>query len=66
MKIHYNYMVSKVQYVKPSSFEEAMERKDWCSAMEEEMDALEKNKMWDLVPLPIGKKTMGLQSQVSS
>ena len=59
MKMHYNYMVSKVQYVEPTSFVEAVESKEWCIAMEEEMDALEKNKTWDLVPLPVGKKAIG-------
>ena len=48
--MHYNYMVLKVQYVKPSSFAKLVESKE-CTNMEEEIDALEKNKMWDLVPL---------------
>ena len=59
MKMHYNYMVSKVQYAEPTSFAEAVESKEWCDAMKEEMDALEKNKTWDLVPLPVGKKVIG-------
>ena len=36
-----------------------MESKEWCIAMEEEMNALEKNKTWDLVPLLVGKKAIG-------
>ncbi|KAB2636709.1 hypothetical protein D8674_027243 [Pyrus ussuriensis x Pyrus communis] len=31
----------------------------WTKAMEEEMDALQKNQTWDLVPLPRGKKIVG-------
>ncbi|KAE8667889.1 GPI transamidase subunit PIG-U isoform 2 [Hibiscus syriacus] len=38
---------------------EALENENWKKAMKEEMDALEKNKTWDLVKLPNGKKTVG-------
>ena len=36
-----------------------MKIKEWKEAMEVEMDALEKNKTWDLVELPLGKKLVG-------
>ena len=39
-----------------------MESKDnsmWLAAMEEEMESLHKNKTWDLVTLPKGKKAIG-------
>ena len=41
MKMHYNYIVLKVKYVKPTSFEEAMESKELCIAIKEEIDAFE-------------------------
>jgi hypothetical protein len=31
----------------------------WKDAMKEEMSALQKNKTWELVQLPRGKKTVG-------
>ena len=43
MKMHYNYMVSKVQHAEPTSFEEAVKSEEWTNAMEEEIDALQKN-----------------------
>lgn len=45
----------------PSSFEEATKIIEWQKAMDEEMDALEKNKTWELVDLPFGKEVVGLK-----
>ena len=45
----------------PCSYQEAMESKDnsrWLTTMEEEMESLYKNKIWDLVTLPKGKKAI--------
>jgi hypothetical protein len=54
----------------PCCYQEAMdgiESAKWKIAMKEEMDALEKNKTWDLVELPKGRKScwlqMGLQTE---
>ncbi|GMJ02182.1 hypothetical protein HRI_003887400 [Hibiscus trionum] len=41
-----------VQIAEPSSFDEAVQSVAWCSAMDDEMKALEKNKTWELVNLP--------------
>ena len=43
----------------PTRVEEAMEDPKWTQAIKEEMEALMKNKTWNLVPLPRGKKTVG-------
>ena len=43
----------------PPKVEEAMEDPKWTQAIKEEMEALMKNKTWNLVPLPRGKKTVG-------
>ncbi|GKV49381.1 hypothetical protein SLEP1_g56135 [Rubroshorea leprosula] len=40
----------------PSCFEEAMENKKWCKAMDEEIEALERNQTWELVDLPKDNK----------
>ena len=36
----------------PMYFEEAIKEKKWCKAMDEEIDALEKNEIWELTKLP--------------
>lgn len=46
----------------PSSYQEACGPKcasKWRVSMEEEMEALHKNKTWELVPLPKGRKAIG-------
>ena len=46
----------------PSTLQEAMSSSDashWMTAMQEEMEALHKNKTWELVPLPQGRKAIG-------
>ena len=43
----------------PSCYHEAMSNAKWKIAMKEEMDALEKNKTWDFVELPKGRKFVG-------
>ncbi|KAH9647635.1 hypothetical protein KPL70_025262 [Citrus sinensis] len=45
----------------PSTFHEALESSNvalWITAMQEEIEALHKNKTWELVPLPCGRKTI--------
>ena len=46
----------------PVSYQEATTRPDkrkWETAMETEMTSLRENHVWDLVKLPVGKKTVG-------
>ena len=43
----------------PNTFQEALSRPSWRSAMIEEMDALNGNGTWNLVQLPTGKKVIG-------
>ena len=45
----------------PKCFEEAIEletRKKWEQGMDEEMDSLVRNKTWDLVEFPTGKRAL--------
>ncbi|GJR87092.1 retrovirus-related pol polyprotein from transposon TNT 1-94 [Tanacetum coccineum] len=47
---------------KPSTLQEALNNPDasfWKEAMQEEIEALHKNKTWELVPLPGGRKPIG-------
>ena len=46
----------------PQSYKEVVaskEAKDWLMAMNEEIQSLENNETWDLVPLPKGAKSVG-------
>ncbi|KAM1320480.1 hypothetical protein ACFX2H_005359 [Malus domestica] len=43
----------------PTKLQDALSDPKWVNAMKVEMEALEKNSTWDLVPLPNGKKAVG-------
>jgi Reverse transcriptase (RNA-dependent DNA polymerase) len=43
----------------PTTFEEAKTSSVWCKAMKEELQALEKNNTWELIPLSKNKKPVG-------
>jgi hypothetical protein len=56
----YRSFVSKLSSVSvPINLQEALNYPKWRIAMHEEMEALHKNKTWDLVKLPNGKKVVG-------
>jgi hypothetical protein len=40
-------------------FNEASEDKDWIASMNEELDQIEKNNTWELVPRPSDKNVIG-------
>nr|GEZ97054.1 putative ribonuclease H-like domain-containing protein [Tanacetum cinerariifolium] len=43
----------------PSSFEQALKSKNWKNAIDDDMKALKKNKIWDQCSLPQGKNPVG-------
>ncbi|KAM1894532.1 hypothetical protein ACFX13_043426 [Malus domestica] len=43
----------------PTKLQDTLSDPKWVNAMQVEMEALEKNSTWDLVPLPNGKKAVG-------
>ncbi|PRQ37607.1 putative RNA-directed DNA polymerase [Rosa chinensis] len=43
----------------PSNVQDALTNPKWTKAMNEELEALQKNATWELVPMPVGKKTVG-------
>ena len=45
--------------VEPGNFAEARTYAHWVKAMEEELDQIEKNKTWELVPKPMNKNSIG-------
>jgi hypothetical protein len=56
----YRSFISKLSSVSvPRNLQEALSDPKWRTAMHEEMEALHKNKTWDLVKLPNGKKVVG-------
>lgn len=56
----YNVFLASLQSVTiPKDWREAKLDPKWKEAMLEELTALEKNKTWDLVPYPLGKKIVG-------
>jgi hypothetical protein len=50
-----------VEMEEPSNYSEAAVSQDWVEAMDREMQSIEKNKTWELVKLPTGKKPIGLK-----
>ncbi|KAL8090596.1 hypothetical protein AgCh_039879 [Apium graveolens] len=56
---HYTFMAQQSAITEPSCYVEASHNPLWISAMQKEIEALQKNKTWDLVPLPKGKKPIG-------
>jgi len=42
-------------------FKDAIKDRKWIEAMDEEMNAIERNKTWDLVELPKGKEVIGVK-----
>ena len=41
-----------IQEQEPTSFKDVVGRPEWDGAMDEEMNALDNNGTWELVPLP--------------
>ena len=56
-----NYHVCLSTTEEPSSFQEAYTIAEWRQTIEDEYDSIIKNKMWEMVPLPHGKKPIGLR-----
>ena len=45
----------------PSLFEKEIRDENWVQAMDEEIEAIEKNDTWDLVDLPKDKNLIGVK-----
>ena len=43
----------------PRTFKDALDNEDWINAMNEEIDQIEKNNIWSLVPRPANKNVIG-------
>lgn len=51
----------QVDPVEPSSVEEALQHECWTRAMHTELDAIERNKTWTLVPRPPKRKIVSMK-----
>jgi hypothetical protein len=51
--------LSLLSKIEPKNFEEASKDKNWVNAMNEELDQIEKNETWELVPRPKDKNVIG-------
>ena len=53
------YQASLTVTADPTDFSKALQRDHWVKAMNVELEALEKNQTWEIVPLPPGCKSIG-------
>ena len=49
-------LLSKIE---PKTVNDALQDDDWCKEMEEEIEQIEKNKTWTVVPRPAEKNVIG-------
>ena len=55
-QLHFSFLAYQ-----PTNFEEVVKEKVWAEAMNEDIEAIEKNKTWSLVKFPTGKKNIGVK-----
>ena len=48
----YQTEIALLSYIEPSSIKEACKDENWVNVMNEELDQIEKNQIWELVPRP--------------
>ena len=56
---HFAYSCSLSTQAEPTSYKEAVQYPEWKQAMDEEIQALELNNTWTVVPLPKDRKPLG-------
>ena len=55
----YQTEIAYLSHVEPTSIKEACKDESWVKAMNDELDHIEKNQTWDLVPRPKDKNVIG-------
>lgn len=58
------FLSSIFKLSEPTYYKQAKTDDNWINAMQEEIKALEENKTWSLVPLSIGKKSIGCKQVI--
>jgi len=56
---HKSFMTKLIKTQDPTSFKEEAKNEIWITAMNHELEALKKNKTWNIMTLPIGKRPIG-------
>jgi FtsZ-interacting cell division protein YlmF len=51
--------IAFISMVEPKNFNEASKDVNWLKSMDEELDQIEKNNTWDIVPRPADKNVIG-------
>ena len=60
LSVQHQSFISAIDSVRvPTSVQEALKDKNWIQAMNEEMNALERNETWEIVEQPMDKKIVG-------
>jgi hypothetical protein len=57
--LHTTFITAISSVHEPKNFHEAQSQSVWQKAMAEELTALEENKTWSIVPIPLGKHAVG-------
>jgi hypothetical protein len=57
-KLTFDSEQAMLSMIEPKSFKEANKSKDWIKSMDEELDPIEKNQTWELVPRPKDKNVV--------
>ena len=52
-------MIEVMKVKEPATLEDALAQPQWYAAMKSEMNSIQKNDAWDLVPAPTGHKVIG-------
>lgn len=55
---HIAFMAAVLESTEPKYFKDAACIKEWCEAMQKEIEALEENNTWDITDLPPGKRAI--------
>jgi hypothetical protein len=58
-KLSFDSEQAMLSLIEPKSFKESRKSKYWIEAMNEELDQIEKNQTWELVPRPKDKNVIG-------
>jgi hypothetical protein len=59
MRLSFDSEQAMLSLIEPKSFKESIKIKDWIEAMNDELDQIEKNQTWELVPRPKDKNVIG-------